>query len=352
MDLYNKYRPQTFADMFSTSPCISSFDNRIDKYLDGNDTALPQSFMFYSSLGGVGKTTVGRLFAVKLNRNISDHEKKDILGGNSTELFTSLNGGDFKKLDDFRTLSREIQYRADAIWGFTYVYMINEAHNITPASQELLLELVENLPSNIFMIFTTTELSAMHEKLMTRLETHEFRPMNEQEVKKLLVDISAKEKYTLQDRIADDIYRQEGGSARACIVALGSYINTGSIYSGETKPDEIDHFSEIINILVSASLNKNITWINNIKPVILKVVGSNPVQARSMVIKKLCAAVLNLPYQTSGNLTAEGIMKMSDMYETLIDIFSPPPSSEPWHDMILRTFKAYKAAIKIRTRAS
>jgi DNA polymerase III delta prime subunit len=334
--------------MFNTSPCIATFGLRIDKYLNGNTSSLPQSFMFHSTTAGVGKTTLGRIIAVALNTSLTDKEKEDILNGKSNELFTSLNGGDFKKLDDFRSLQKQIEYRESGMWGYNYVYMINEAHNITRASQELLLDLVETLPNNVFILFTTTELSSIHDKLMTRLETHEFRPLNKGETKKLLIEIAEKEGHTLNDKIAEEIFHQEGGSARAAIVALGSYLNTGSIHSHISDDKEVDNFNELIILLIKVVLGKKITWIRDIKPAIIRTIDSDPVQARSLMVKKLCSKVLSLPSDTSTGLKPVEILKVSDLYLSLIHIYTPTVISEPWHDMVLRTFRAYKESIRIR----
>jgi len=67
MDLYNKYRQRELTDMYPTSKLIESLPRMITEVLEEGKDSIAHGMLFYSTRPGIGKTTVGRVLADKLN---------------------------------------------------------------------------------------------------------------------------------------------------------------------------------------------------------------------------------------------------------------------------------------------
>lgn len=349
MDLYNKYRPRKFEDLYPTTKGIAQFPARIAAFLGGDLTALPQNMIFHSEMPGLGKTTCGRILADMLNPNLSDEEREAIHTGGPNPVFFEINGGDYRKIDDARTLAEQVKYRSSNMWGYRYVYMINEAHQLTSDAQQLLLDTTENLPNHIFMIFTTTDIHALNDKLRSRLEKHQFQPLAKPQLAALLTDIAKAEGKTLPQEHIDEIYVNDNGCPRGSIVSLGKYLRTGYLEMDPKPgaPDEHPYFKEYIDMMERVALgDKSVKWNDTIKPRIQTMLDAfNTEEMRIKIVQRL-GSVLMGPTCMKGKDAAE-VMRKAKLYQTLAEVFDgiirPPQRS----DMIVRCFKAYMTALEI-----
>lgn len=264
MDLYNKYRPTRFEDMFPTSPIIQALPTLIKRVLDGDDDALPKAMLFYSEEYGTGKTTTARLIPRDLNPHLTDAEKEALLRGNDVSVCKTINGARFRGIADMSAIDEEIRYFKDPLMPVRMVYIIDEAHKITPDAQDLLLKTIEDLGSApVYIILTSSQYSKNNSALLTRVQKYFFRSLTEDELVSLVLDVAKKENVVLDEKTARDIAAFSEGSARDALSRLGQYILTRSLGPGSTDNllDEVSDAVKLVDMLILlCDKDPSITW--------------------------------------------------------------------------------------------
>jgi DNA polymerase III delta prime subunit len=322
MDLYNIYRQRTLKEMYNTSSIISVGDSLIKNTLSGKMPGVPQFMIFHSEHGGVGKTTVGRIFAKDLNPDANAEEVEAIFTGQKNPFFYEINAGNYRKIDDVRALEARIQYQRDMVVPFNIMYMINEAHRLTPDAQEVFLQMTENLPDHIRIIFTTTELSTINEKLTSRAKLYKFTSLDRSDMRKLLVDIAGKANVTvLPEYITDQLYDLYGHSIRKCINELESFISTGKVTGLDSESVESPRFGEVMDLLIKQSSGGSVSWTKDIVPKLNVIVDQmSPEEARIKFNWCLYGILVSRVGVTKGNIDI--LMKISE--ELKIPGYLPP----------------------------
>src|SRR5471030_2320809 len=155
--LARKYRPQRFADLTGQEHVVRTLTNAL------KSGRVAHAFLF-TGPRGCGKTTSARVLARALNCEKGPTPEPcgvcdsclDLsrTGGGSidvVEIDAASHGG----VDDARDL-RERAFYAPA--GARYkIYIIDEAHMVTPQGFNALLKVVEEPPPHLKFIFATTE---------------------------------------------------------------------------------------------------------------------------------------------------------------------------------------------------
>jgi len=130
--LYDKFRPHTLTDVIGQPKACSIAQGYIDRELVGGHC------FWLSGMSGIGKTTIARILA----ESIADpFFVTEVVGREVSKSF----------LDDF---ARESRLHAMGKGGRAWI--VNEAHGLSKAAIERLLDLCESLPSHVCLIFTTT----------------------------------------------------------------------------------------------------------------------------------------------------------------------------------------------------
>jgi len=278
-DLYNRIRPRKFSHMLPTSNFLTQIDELVKATLDGKP-GIPHVMVFHSNFTpGLGKTTCSRILCVELNPDISDLEREDIYNGLPSMICTEVNATNMNKADISSLISNMLSCRQD-IHGFNYIYIINEAHKLTPDSVQLLLS-VEDLPDNVYVIMTTTETMKIRPDLLSRIRTYTFKSVSDELMKKHLFDVINKYKdeyaYSNKYDITTDVSRiqeiiaMSDTSLRKAIVLLEQYMSTGEV----DKPNDVDQeekdkykvfFTDFLRVWVKVlDLKAPATWSDIVK---------------------------------------------------------------------------------------
>jgi len=216
--LYRKYRPLAFAEVRNQEHIISVLEGAIAKNM------IPHALLFIGSRG-TGKTTVARIFAHSIGA-------KDI---DIYEIDAASNRG----IDDIRALK-------EAVHTLPYespykVYIIDEVHMLTKEAFNALLKTLEETPAHVVFIFATTEQDKLLPTITSRCQIFTFRAPSRKELQETVLDIAAREAFTLSESGADIIALAADGSYRDALGITQKVI----MASGDTVLD-VDEISTIV----------------------------------------------------------------------------------------------------------
>lgn len=274
MNLYNKYRPQTFEDMIGNSVELETLQNELNK------TDHSHVFLF-TGPQGTGKTTAARIVAKMFGASDLDIR----------EVNTASNRG----IDTARSIMLEMKMLPTA--GDSIVYILDEAHKFTNDMQNALLKPLEDTPDHVYFFLCTTDPKKLIKPLRSRCTEIKFSLLTESQIIKLLRRVSKKEEFSLSPDVAEGIAKLSEGCPRKALVILGQIIGLEEDKQLEfIKNGAIDEEDKEVISLCRALLSDKSSWkeIANI----LKELSSlgkldDPESVRYMVLGYMNAVLLN-----------------------------------------------------------
>ena len=120
MELYKKYRPKDWSDVLGQNAALQMLEVMVE------DKEVPQAILF-TGPSGCGKTTLARILQRKLKTAKTDR--------------ISINANRVKGIDMVRDIANTIGL---APLKKSRVYIIDEAHKLTPDAQGAFLDLLED----------------------------------------------------------------------------------------------------------------------------------------------------------------------------------------------------------------
>lgn len=163
-----KYRPNNVKDI------ISPHKNEILKAME-NPLSM-QNFIFYSRMGGTGKTSMSKAM-------VNDLEC-DVL---------SLNASDERSIETIRTKVKDFMMMQSSNPNSKKCIMMDEGEKLTSDAQDAIKNMMEEYSRNCFVILTTNNIHKIKEPLQTRFKIIEFIRPDKQEIYKYLENICVNE---------------------------------------------------------------------------------------------------------------------------------------------------------------
>jgi len=213
-----KYRPQRFEDLVGQDHIARALQNAI------RTERVAHAYLFCGSRG-VGKTTTARLLAKGLNckegptpepccecescRRIAVGEDMDVL---------EIDGASTRGIDAVRELRQNV--RLIPAHSRFKVYYIDEVHMLTPEAFNALLKTLEEPPSHVKFIFSTTDPQRIPETVRSRCQRFDFRRVSDADMVERLQRICEQEGLEVEEGGLAAIARAARGSLRDSLGAL------------------------------------------------------------------------------------------------------------------------------------
>jgi DNA polymerase-3 subunit gamma/tau len=218
--LYRRYRPETFAELIGQSQVTDPLRTAL------RTDRVNHAYLF-SGPRGCGKTTSARILARCLNCAEGPTDtpcgvcpscvelSRD--GGGSLDV-VEIDAASHNGVDDARDL-RERAVFAPARDRYK-IFILDEAHMVTPQGFNALLKIVEEPPEHVKFIFATTEPEKVIGTIRSRTHHYPFRLVPPGQMLDYVQQLCDSEKVTVQPGVLPLVVRAGGGSVRDTLSLL------------------------------------------------------------------------------------------------------------------------------------
>jgi DNA polymerase-3 subunit gamma/tau len=231
--LYRRYRPETFAELIGQSQVTDPLRTAL------RTDRINHAYLF-SGPRGCGKTTSARILARCLNCAEGPTDtpcgvcpscvelSRD--GGGSLDV-VEIDAASHNGVDDARDL-RERAVFAPARDRYK-IFILDEAHMVTPQGFNALLKIVEEPPEHVKFIFATTEPEKVIGTIRSRTHHYPFRLVPPAQMLDYVQQLCTSEGIEVEPGVLPLVVRAGGGSVRDTLSLLdqlmaGSDPSTGS----------------------------------------------------------------------------------------------------------------------------
>jgi DNA polymerase III subunit gamma/tau len=213
----------------------------------------------FSGLPGIGKTTIGRIFAKAV---LCDNTQEGEPCGEceSCRLFEKDQHFGYTELDSASVGGKDemVKLRNEANnLGVSKkkIILLDECHDISKAGQDALLDQVEKCPEHLIYIFCTTDPDKMKKSLRDRCMQFQFSKISPDMIAGRLKLICEKEKFTYDDEALSIIAARADGHVRVAINMVEETLYLGSITKKNIDLISRDYDEEIFTILSNLGLD-------------------------------------------------------------------------------------------------
>ena len=238
--LYRRYRPETFAELIGQSQVTDPLRTAL------RTDRVNHAYLF-SGPRGCGKTTSARILARCLNCAQGPTDTPCGVCASCIELardgsgsldVVEIDAASHNGVDDARDL-RERAAFAPARDRYK-IFILDEAHMVTPQGFNALLKLVEEPPDHVKFIFATTEPEKVIGTIRSRTHHYPFRLVPPAQMLDYVQQLSEAEKVSVQPGVLPLVVRAGGGSVRDTLSLLDQLI-AGSEGSTESSGGTVEY---------------------------------------------------------------------------------------------------------------
>ncbi len=170
--LYRRHRPRTFADVVGQEHVVRTLRNAIEQ------GRVHHAYLFVGSRG-TGKTSMAKILAASLNcvhgptvSPCGECESCRAIAAATSLDVIEMDAASNNSVDDIRDLRERVAYAPVA--GAYKVYILDEAHMLTPAAWNAFLKTLEEPPPHTIFVLATTEANKVLPTVVDRCHRFDF----------------------------------------------------------------------------------------------------------------------------------------------------------------------------------
>jgi DNA polymerase-3 subunit gamma/tau len=218
LSLYRRHRPKTFEEVVGQESVVRTLRNAIEL------GKVHHAYLFVGSRG-TGKTSMAKLLACALNSeggprtdfSPDDPACRAIMTGSSLDV-VEMDAASNNSVDDIRELRENVAL--SPMGGARRVYILDEAHMLSPAAWNAFLKTLEEPPAHVVFVLATTEAHKVPPTIVDRCHRFVFGRPSLEQIAGVVKRVAAEESVTIPDAAVGMIARKAAGSFRD---ALGTF---------------------------------------------------------------------------------------------------------------------------------
>ena len=225
--LYRRYRPRTFAEIKGQDHVTSALRSAV------RESRVGHAYLFHGPRG-TGKTTTARVLAKALNCTDPGGDGEpcaacesclSIEQNRSFDLH-ELDAASNNKVDDMRALLERVKLGTP---GRVKVYLLDEAHMLTPGAENALLKTLEEPPDHVVWVLATTEPHKVVETIRSRCQVFELGLLGAEALADHVRFVSADAGLDATEEVVDHVVAAGAGSVRDTLSALDRVVAAGGV---------------------------------------------------------------------------------------------------------------------------
>jgi len=225
---YRKWRPQTLAE-------VAGQEHVTRTLLNALGTGRVAHAYLFCGPRGTGKTSTGRILAKAVNCMMNGKGEpcnscdicRSVTEGRALDLI-EIDAASNRGIDDIRELRERVRLAPNV--ARYKVYIIDEAHMLTPDASNALLKTLEEPPPHAIFILATTEPHKLLTTILSRCQRFDFRRLSHEAVVSKLAHICENEGISIERKGLSLIAKSVSGSLRDAENLLQQLL----VYYGDT----------------------------------------------------------------------------------------------------------------------